>query len=376
MGDDHGLRRSNPVIGTAQPKAAEPRDRVLTDDELIRIWTACQDDDYGKIIRLLVLTGCRRTEIGGLRWSEIDTEAGTWTIPAARSKNGRAHTPAADADGARDHRQWCRAWPPRSPVRLASGAGFSAFADGKAALDERLVLPLGACMTSGARSPLSWPTRAWRRMWSSRSSTINPAIGAVRLESTIEAFIERSPRGVGVVGRSRPYAGRGRRAQGGSVARLAPVAKQHGGKRAWPGPAPVLSGIREIAVGAEYDRLLRQLQEAKAWEKHYAVAKHLDAELEIAKLQEKFRGLAKLLPHRHQETIRKKLQKEIRKKIDAIGRRDSVQLKRPKNARAIVTAQVIAWCKKKYGVEIKPRRVADCRAKHRRLLERLHKDLP
>ena len=64
----------------------------MTDDELVRIWKACGDDDYGRIIRLLWLTGCRRREVGGCAWSEIDFESGTWTIPAARSKNGRAHT--------------------------------------------------------------------------------------------------------------------------------------------------------------------------------------------------------------------------------------------------------------------------------------------
>jgi integrase len=87
-----GFTEANPVIGTAMPKQNAPRDRVLTDDELAKIWQASGDDDFGRITRLLILTGCRRAEVGGMAWDELDLEQGTWTIPAARSKNGRVHT--------------------------------------------------------------------------------------------------------------------------------------------------------------------------------------------------------------------------------------------------------------------------------------------
>jgi len=33
------------------------------------------DNDYGRIIELLVYTGCRRDEIGGPQWSEVGLEA-------------------------------------------------------------------------------------------------------------------------------------------------------------------------------------------------------------------------------------------------------------------------------------------------------------
>jgi integrase len=56
------------------------------------VWSAAGDDDFGRVVRLLVLLGQRRTEVGGMTWSEIDLERGTWTIPAQRAKNGRAHT--------------------------------------------------------------------------------------------------------------------------------------------------------------------------------------------------------------------------------------------------------------------------------------------
>lgn len=89
-----GLTESNPTVGSVAPAAGEGRDRVLSDDELIKIWHACGDDDHGRIIKLLILTSCRRSEIGDGSWSEFDdsTRPTSFTIPAARSKNGKART--------------------------------------------------------------------------------------------------------------------------------------------------------------------------------------------------------------------------------------------------------------------------------------------
>ena len=63
-----GLCEVNPVIATNNPaEGAKSRERVLSDDELRIVWHACADDDFGRAVRLLILTGCRRDEIGGLR---------------------------------------------------------------------------------------------------------------------------------------------------------------------------------------------------------------------------------------------------------------------------------------------------------------------
>jgi integrase len=86
-----GLAEGNPVIGTTRPDQPQSRERVLDDRELAAILRACKDDDHGRIVRLLALTGCRRQEVGGMAWSELDLERGAWTIPAARTKNARAH---------------------------------------------------------------------------------------------------------------------------------------------------------------------------------------------------------------------------------------------------------------------------------------------
>jgi integrase len=87
-----GLCASNPVLQTEAVEGNDSRERVLTNAELAAIWNACDgNDDYSKIIRLLILSGTRRQEIGGLKWSELDLDAGTLTVAAERSKNGRKH---------------------------------------------------------------------------------------------------------------------------------------------------------------------------------------------------------------------------------------------------------------------------------------------
>jgi integrase len=85
----HGLCEINPVVGTIAPENAAPRERVLTDSEIVALWRACGDDAFGKIVKLLLLTGCRRMEICGLRWSEIDMEF--LRLPPERTKNKRPH---------------------------------------------------------------------------------------------------------------------------------------------------------------------------------------------------------------------------------------------------------------------------------------------
>jgi integrase len=87
-----GMVENNPVVATNDPaRGILPRDRVLSDEELVAVWNACQDDDLGRIIKLLILTGCRREEIGQLKWNEIDFTAGTITISGERIKNKRTH---------------------------------------------------------------------------------------------------------------------------------------------------------------------------------------------------------------------------------------------------------------------------------------------
>jgi integrase len=85
-----GLALSNPVANTNR-REERARDRVLSADELHKIWRALRDDDSGTIVKLLMLTGQRANEIAGLRWDEIDFQRGLISLPGTRTKNKRPH---------------------------------------------------------------------------------------------------------------------------------------------------------------------------------------------------------------------------------------------------------------------------------------------
>jgi integrase len=88
-----GLCDTNPVVATRDPEVGVlPRERVLSDSEIKTLWNALDDIEFGEfsaIVKLLLLTGCRRAEIGSLKWSEVDESSGTLTIPGTRVKNRR-----------------------------------------------------------------------------------------------------------------------------------------------------------------------------------------------------------------------------------------------------------------------------------------------
>ncbi|HEX2526176.1 MAG TPA: site-specific integrase [Geminicoccus sp.] len=89
---EQGLADANPVVGTARPAPERTRERVLSNDEIRAIWDATEGGgDYYKIVRLLLLTGQRRDEVAGMRWSEISADGTTWTIPSERAKNAKKH---------------------------------------------------------------------------------------------------------------------------------------------------------------------------------------------------------------------------------------------------------------------------------------------
>jgi integrase len=83
-----GLVDHNPCIGVNNPKAGHtPRQCVLEDKHIKAIWHACLDDDFGKIVRLLILSGARRDEIGVMKWTEVDLKTGMLVVGTDRVKN-------------------------------------------------------------------------------------------------------------------------------------------------------------------------------------------------------------------------------------------------------------------------------------------------
>jgi integrase len=132
-----GLCDVNPVVGTNKAEENKERDRVLTEAEIAAVWLNAGDaNGYGTILKLLLLTGCRRDEIGGLRWSEIDLNERKITLSGSRTKNGQEHVvPLSDLAMS------ILAGIPKREGRehvfgRTMGAGFSGWSSAKAEFDE------------------------------------------------------------------------------------------------------------------------------------------------------------------------------------------------------------------------------------------------
>jgi integrase len=172
---------SNPVTFTMR-RPENARERTLSDGELRAIWAATQGDgDYARIVRLCLLTGCRREEIGGLIWAEVLSDR--IVIGAERMKVGGAHeVPLLPAMSA--------ALPDRPEDTVhsvfgRSGRGFSGWSKSKAALDAKLV-------KAGMKMP-RWTLHDLRRTFSTRlhDAGVEPLV--------IEALLAHKQQGVAAV---------------------------------------------------------------------------------------------------------------------------------------------------------------------------------
>lgn len=82
----------SPVANLAPTTDTKPRDRILSNAELKAVYTHASvvDDTFSKLVRILILTGLRRSEAALLHrdWIEGDE----LIIPGRHTKNGRPHT--------------------------------------------------------------------------------------------------------------------------------------------------------------------------------------------------------------------------------------------------------------------------------------------
>jgi integrase len=89
-----GLLEHNIMQGAAKPASNPPRERVLSDEELRLVWLASKrmGYPYGHVVRMLMVSGQRKSEAANAPWAEFDIASKAWTIPKERTKNGRQHT--------------------------------------------------------------------------------------------------------------------------------------------------------------------------------------------------------------------------------------------------------------------------------------------
>lgn len=82
----------NPVADLKPPSKERRRERVLSEAEIRRLWEVSSEDGLvvGSLVKVLILTAQRTQETARMRWEQI--EGDTWSIPAADTKSGRAHS--------------------------------------------------------------------------------------------------------------------------------------------------------------------------------------------------------------------------------------------------------------------------------------------
>jgi len=91
---------SNPLIGTKANDIGgeeKPRERNLSMQEIAQVWLYLDSDKHRipkysvNAIKLLILTGCRLSEIQKATWPEFSIPEQLWTIPKDRYKTGIEH---------------------------------------------------------------------------------------------------------------------------------------------------------------------------------------------------------------------------------------------------------------------------------------------
>jgi len=89
---DRGYVTSSPVKGLSMPAKEKSRDRCLDDHELLAFWNASNKlgYPYEGLIKLCILTGCRRGEAQGARWRDVNFTRMTWHLPV--TKQDEPHT--------------------------------------------------------------------------------------------------------------------------------------------------------------------------------------------------------------------------------------------------------------------------------------------
>jgi integrase len=97
---DREIVEASPFVRLRRPKVGR-RERTLTDDEIWTLWRACDAQGYpfGRYVQLLLLTGCRRTELARLTKSEIDPDRHLIVLASARFKTGKPHVVPLSALG-------------------------------------------------------------------------------------------------------------------------------------------------------------------------------------------------------------------------------------------------------------------------------------
>ncbi|MGD9785704.1 MAG: tyrosine-type recombinase/integrase [Hyphomicrobiaceae bacterium] len=91
---ERGLVEESPCAGIRKPARVIARERVLSEEELARVWDAAEAVGYpfGRMVQLLILLAQRRNEVASMRWCDIDRRDNLWTLPSEATKSNRSHS--------------------------------------------------------------------------------------------------------------------------------------------------------------------------------------------------------------------------------------------------------------------------------------------
>lgn len=198
----HRIIPENAFERLEAPVLPPSRDRVLSDAELSLIWRATRRIAYpfGPAYRLLVLTGQRREEVFGMRWSELDETAMEWKIPGDRTKNGLPHIVPISPAAAEELTGIVKGkrWPSKGLVFTINGkTSSSGFSGAKRRLDA-VVKELAAKEEVDAPPP--WRLHDFRRTVATGLQQLG-----VRLEVTEAVLNHASGSRGGIVGIYQQY---------------------------------------------------------------------------------------------------------------------------------------------------------------------------
>jgi integrase len=202
---------ASPCDGVEAPTPENPRERVLSDEEIKGAWEAFDAIGwpFGPIGKLLLLTGARRDEVASMEWRELDLKAGVWRLPKERTKNKRAHEIPLAPAAVEILRGLPRVEPKRGPdgkVRPAlvfsttGSTAVSGFSRAKSAIDATIMQSLQKEAITRGDDPEEIKAPDWVLHDLRRTVATNLQKLGVRLEVTEAVLNHVSGSRAGIVG--------------------------------------------------------------------------------------------------------------------------------------------------------------------------------
>lgn len=194
-----GVMETSPCDRLKPAKLIGPknvRQRILTDEELFACWRAAGrlGPVYGAAIRMLILTGQRRTEIAEARWHEIDFERRCLVVPPERFKSNAHHTVWLSAEALAILRSLPRG--ERGAFVFSTTDGrrpISGFSKAKARLDRHMLRTLKALARRRGENPKA--VRFERMVLHDLRRTFRSGLSRLRVRTEVaERVIGHGPR--------------------------------------------------------------------------------------------------------------------------------------------------------------------------------------